>query len=394
MRFPIVNLGQMSPKDWTWPLKPPPEPEDVVVVAPPRKPPPPPPPTEIMEDGDFFAMKEEEGSLDAINDLCAKARKLRDKTISTEEYYQIRTDFHKKINGFRDSVKKDIWDMLNKYCPDQKPVFTTLREENDAITKYMKTGNMDDLFPGVPTPGAKPKPPEPVPTPAVPPKPPAPPTPVATPLTMTRKSVPVANLPEPQEYEGAGWPTATGFAPQTPRYTDVATPSTPQYSTDLQRQIESYSQKLKEFSERPPTPSIYQPTPSEVQAEALRRHQEWMQKAGIPAEQPVATPSANQYDLTPRATSQSDQYNLTPQNMRPDVATGQGGCPPGQFPAYPGGPCRGSVAPGAAGLLNQAMNLGPSGATMAPGGGMAPGYSSGGAPAAYTMGRRYPVVNL
>jgi len=265
-----------------------------------------------MEDGDFFAMNTEEGAVDAINDLCAKARKLRDKTISTKEYFQIQTDFQKKINTFRDSVKNDIWDMLNKYCPDQKPVFSTLREQNDAINKYMKTGNLDDLFPGVKTPGTTPTPPPPPPTPTsvVPPKP----TPESVATPSRPRSVPVVNIPPVEEM------TPTG--------------------------VESM------------TPSVPQPA------------------------------------STPRETSQSDQYNLTPQDMRQDVATGQGGCPPGQFPAYPGGPCRGSVAPGFSNLVSQAMTLGPSGASMPSGGMMPGGYSSGGAPPEYSMAARYPVVNI
>jgi hypothetical protein len=114
-----------------------------------------------------------------------------------------------------------------------------------------------------------------------------------------------------------------------------------------------------------------------------------------PPPTPTPTSQADPYNLTPRFQPQSNQYNLTPPDMRPDVATGQ--CPPdsqGNPQFYDGRQCRGSVAPGAAGLVNQAMNLGPSGATMTPSGGMMPGgYSSGGAPA-YTMGVRYPVANL
>lgn len=214
--------------------------------------------------------------------------------------------------------------------------------------------------------------------------PPAPtPVPVATPATTS----------QPLSYqdvatEGAGFPTATGFAPESPRYTDVATPSTPQYSSDLQRQIDSYQQRLQEFSERPMTPSIYEQTltPQEVQAEALRRHEEWLRSSGM---QPsVATPATT--SMQPQTTSEADRYNLTPQNMRPDVATGQ--CPPdaqGRPQFWDGRQCRGSIAPGASGLISQAMNLAPA-ATIAPSEFAMPSMPA----TSFMGGMRFPVVNL
>lgn len=98
--------------------------------------------------------------------------------------------------------------------------------------------------------------------------------------------------------------------------------------------------------------------------------------SNIPTGAPVATQSANPNDLTSMFQPKSNQYNLT-ENLRPDVAS----CPEGQFPEYPGGPCRGSVAHGAAGLNDQAMSFGPTQGVVTPG-----GYSSAGAPAAYSIG--------
>lgn len=219
--------------------------------------------------------------------------------------------------------------------------------------------------------------------------PPAP-APVTTPAT-TSKPLTYQDVAT----EGAGFPTRTGFQEQRPTYMDVETPSTPQYGSDLQRQIDSYQERLREFSERPMTPSIYEQTltPQQVQEEARRRNQEWMQRAGIPTGEPVATqPAGNQYNLTPRFTEQSNQYNLTPQNMRQDVASVD--CPPdaqGRPQFWDGRQCRGSVAPGAASLVSQAMNLAPS-ATVAPG---LTDFAPPSMPATSFMGMvRFPVVNL
>lgn len=78
-------------------------------------------------------------------------------------------------------------------------------------------------------------------------------------------------------------------------------------------------------------------------------------------------------------------------------------CGPGEF--WDGHQCRGSVQGGRSGLISQAMNLGPSGASL-PAGNVAfggEGFSSGGAPGEFSMvgrlrpnmGRRsFPVVNL
>lgn len=136
-----------------------------------------------------------------------------------------------------------------------------------------------------------------------------------------------------------------------------------------------------------PAPSGGQPTGlSKSDCDSIR--QRYNEVASIPNTTPP----------TPQVTNTSQEhaslYNpnapMAPAG-RPDVATG-GGCDPmkGQFPDGHGG-CRGSVSGGFGNLVNQAMNLGPSG-----GGGMVTpgnldniltGKSIG-------MGRRFPVVNL
>lgn len=51
---------------------------------------------------------------------------------------------------------------------------------------------------------------------------------------------------------------------------------------DLQEQIRSYETALQDFQDRPATPSIYEQTytPGEAEAEAQRRHQEWLRSQG------------------------------------------------------------------------------------------------------------------
>jgi hypothetical protein len=82
-------------------------------------------------------------------------------------------------------------------------------------------------------------------------------------------------------------------------------------------------------------------------------------------------------------------------NMQPTIQTPPNVqstmCPPGQF--WDGRQCRGSVAPGFGNLMSIA-NMGPSGGVSAPTFG-GEGFSSGGAPGAFSMaGRKYRVVNL
>lgn len=126
--------------------------------------------------------------------------------------------------------------------------------------------------------------------------------------------------------------------PQLPTYTDVATPSGLTYSPDLEKQIQSYQEKLKEVYGTPtPTPTASRPAPP------------------------------------PGPTSFSD--------------TSAGGCPPGQFPAYPGGPCRGAVATGGLPGLPGGGGASVMPGALSPAGGM-PATSFGG------MGSRFPVMNI
>jgi len=108
------------------------------------------------------------------------------------------------------------------------------------------------------------------------------------------------------------------------------------------------------------------------------------------------TQDSNQVAQAPTAPSMQPAIET-----RPDVASTM--CPPGQF--WDGRKCRGSVDTSAGGIFGQAMNLGPSGASL-PAGNVAfggEGFSSGGAPGEFSMvgrvrpnmGRRsFPVVNL
>lgn len=113
--------------------------------------------------------------------------------------------------------------------------------------------------------------------------------------------------------------------------------------------------------------------------------------------QNLETPAAQATQFT-QESNQVAQAPATPGmqpaiETRPDVASTM--CPQGQF--WDGRQCRGSVAPGfgGGGLISQAMNLGPSGGVAAPTFG-GEGFSSGGAPGAFSMAgrRRFRVVNL
>lgn len=63
-----------------------------------------------------------------------------------------------------------------------------------------------------------------------------------------------------------------------------------------------------------------------------------------------------------------------------------GECPQGAFPAYPGGPCRGAVAPGTASLLPQAFGATPTES-------LSPAAISPAPTSFASMGRRIPVMN-
>ncbi|MCI0564393.1 MAG: hypothetical protein MN733_38465 [Nitrososphaera sp.] len=100
--------------------------------------------------------------------------------------------------------------------------------------------------------------------------------------------------------------------------------------------------------------------------------------------QPVETPGAaprRPYEITPTGGGGIP----IPGTERAPVASTM--CPPGQF--WDGRQCRGSIAPGAAGLISAAGGLAPSGVTMAPG-----GLAPGGMAPTFKISGRYPVVNL
>lgn len=342
MRYPIVNLGQQA---WTWPLSPREE-EEVVVVAPRRRPlpppptpplsfmmplrqgpePPEPPPGPPMPPPPPLPPVATPGSAQRGNEtvICYRC---------PDGSYKRMSIFDARYNNPENCRAVDA-----AYCADypQDPGEPTVSPRVEDLPP-VATGEPGRIR--IPT---------------------RPMTP--TPITSRPPTPPPLPVYEDVATEGAGFPTSTGFAPppqELPRYTDVATPSTPQYGTDLQRQIDSYSEKLKEFYDRPA------------------------------AGQPVATQSAgDQYNLTKKFAPQSNQYNLTPSSMRP----GSGPCPPGQFlidPAHPEKGCRGGVATGGlpglpGGLPGGAATITPG--SLAPTGGVATSFAG--------MGRRYPVVNL
>lgn len=216
-------------------------------------------------------------------------------------------------------------------------------------------------------------------TPSIPTQPPlGPPTP-----TVSRPIQP-ENVETPGGYVPGG-----GLIPETPpRYPTEPTPGG--YSPDLQRQIESYDQRLQQFRESQATggyspvstPGSQLMTAQEVEAEARRRHEEWAKGAGI---------SPPYYQETPSETASID-------------------CGPGMF--WDGKQCRGSRPPGGLSRwTSEALTLGPSGASVAPpppstptGGGYG-GYQPPPPPPSGPMfgpnimtgrvlGRRFPVVNL
>lgn len=147
-----------------------------------------------------------------------------------------------------------------------------------------------------------------------------------------RQDVMTPSAPRPQTQMT---PTAS-LRPSIPTAQAAAAP---QYSIDLQRQLDSYSQKLQDFYGAPtPTAAVQPATPTAPVSMAPTRPRD-------------------PYDLTPRFQAQSNQYNLTPASMRPSVAScpqgqipdGRGGCRSvGQMPSLPGGIPMGpsaSVAP-------------------------------------------------
>lgn len=167
--------------------------------------------------------------------------------------------------------------------------------------------------------------------------------------------------------------------PTGPRYTDTPPRPVTEYEPELQRQIESYEQSRAEFESRPATASQYEGrmTPQEIAAEAARRHQEWVQKAGI----------------DPGEMASID-------------------CGPGMF--WDGKQCRGSRPPGGMSQwVSAGLTLGPSGASVAQpppppptGSGGYGGYQLPPPPppsgpifgpnimTGRVLGRRFPVVNL
>lgn len=324
MRYPIVNLGQTQ--QWTWPLRPS-ETEEIVVFPPRRRPPPPPPipPLSFMSPTGGAPPTPPPGPPPPpipppppLPPVATPGSAQRGN--ETVICYRCPDGSYKKMSIFdaRYNNPQNCRAVDAAYCADypQDPGEPTVSPRVEDLPP-VATGEPGRIWTRPMTP-----------------------TPIAS-----RPTPPPAPVYEDVATEGAGFPTSTGFAPpappELPRYTDVPTPSTPQYSTDLQRQIDSYNQKLQEFSSRQPTPS-------------------------------------------PR-TAQSDQYNLTPESMRP----GAGPCPPGQFvnPNYPERGCQplgGGGLPGLPGLTSGGATVTPG--SIAPTGGIATSFAG--------MGGRYPVVNL
>lgn len=128
---------------------------------------------------------------------------------------------------------------------------------------------------------------------------------------------------------------------------------------------------------RPPVPPpVYPPVPS-VDPAAAPRPGIVTSPPPRPRPTPPSIPTGGGVSMLPPTQSQPFYTTATnvqemtqgvfTRNFQSDQASmpstgGQGGCPPGQFPSYPGGPCRGSVAPGAAGLISAAASMAPAAA--------------------------------
>lgn len=224
-----------------------------------------------------------------LDDLCFFLRQYRQESEKPSPNEQEKADAMaaaKRVLEKNKAIGWNLVDFASKYCDAGSHIV------NDLL-KTMDLSQLSEQKPRVPTP-----------TPGATPRPAT-----ATPGVTSRPLAPVPTGPVPMGPQPfAPRPaTPTSFSLPTPNYMDTPTPATPQYSQSLQQQLQSYSQNLDTYYNRPPSGT---PVPGT----------------------PVATPG------------------------------GPGRCPTGQF--WDGRKCRGSVDTSAAGLISAA---GGGGATMAPG---------------------------
>lgn len=320
-RFPLKTVWLGYPRS--------PRVGQVVEITPPRPPipeapPPKPDPSPGMSDAEKSELSDAApGAVKALDDLCFYLRGYTNaKTIKdVYDWYDI---IEAKLDQFKD-VEEVLWKYLFKYCPDAMTGLKAIYLARKRRGK-MKEPLKQPTPPAVPTPSGRRFP---VPTPGPRPVRPPVPTPRATPTTI---------------------PTTMG--PRMPRYTDVATPSVPRYSEDLERQLESYWNKVRDFYGRGATPAP-----------------------------PVATPGTTTPTPRPPAPGGGTPVPGTPVATRPT-------CPPGQF--WDGRQCRGSVGP-IPGIVSAAAGAGGMTAT-GPGGMSTSGgvTSVMGAPPRYRPGRYHP----
>lgn len=231
----------------------------------------------------------------------------------------------KLVNKYLDTLgdkEKDLWIYLISYCNIPPALIDDLHAA--------RRKEYPSRFKGpIPTPGR--------PATATPGTQPGR-VPVVAPERMRAPGIPTTALPKaPTLLPAVRTPMTIRqipTQPPLPRYTDIATEGGGvSYGADLQKQITSYQEKLRE---------VY----------------------GTPTPTPTAGP-------------------------KPPAGGGgvsMADCPPGQFPAYPGGPCRGAVATGG---LPAIPGAGPAVVNQ---GGLT--TSSMPATSFAGMGRSFPVMNL
>lgn len=234
-------------------------------------------------------------------------------------------DLYDRFNQLLDedpSQEGTLWEMLEQECPECWRALDVLKANRDRwITdkNWMNpwlpvpwTGEGEPpVQPPVETPGSVR---QPQPQPQPPARPPAPPPgrPVQTPGSRPPLG-PVSLAP-------------ASSAPMEAR----------PYRSDYEIIRDRYFDELQRFSQRP-----------------------------LPWYPPVATEGATEVSTTPTSqpTSIVQPQPPAPAVPPPGAPVATGGstnpCPPGQFPAYPGGPCRGAMAPGGAGLVSTALSTTP-----------------------------------
>lgn len=280
------------------------------------------------------------GSSEIIQEICHNIHWYQ-KSVEQKDAEGIVRDY-KLVNEGLDKLggkEGELWIYLIIYC-DGVPAFL------DAFHALRRKFHPDNFpmwrpRPAVEAPSGRPPP---FSLPQFPP----PPSPVPTiaPRPMPT-SIPVAQLPA-----------------MLPRYTDVMTPSTPQYGRELQEQITSYRQRWADFyGGGSPVATIgpsARPFPGGLDVMAPQQP--------IRAPGPLPTPSrppmppltptspvgARPFQIAPRPGGAGTPFPGAPVATRPT-------CPPGQF--WDGRQCRGSVGPMPGGFGAAA---GAGGATMGP----------------------------